>query len=374
MRILHIIPSLNTGGAERLTLDICRELKQQGHEIKLVTFYDINHYKYLSAEVNLQFLPVYVRPSVIGKWDIFLEPLNQLISDFKPDIIHSHLFEAEILSRENIFSGIRYFSHCHDNMPQLRNFSFTTLLSKKWLTDFYEKRHLVKEYLQCNNKFIAISKDAKQYFEETLPEKLRSNIFLLNNAIDFKRFNAVAQKRELDKIRLINVGSFVPKKNQQFLVEVVNELVKQKMDVKLVMLGDGPLLNEVKKKINDYGLQNFIECKGNVEQVEDYLLQANLYVHSATYEPFGLVLLEAMAAGLPVVSLDGRGNRDIMKDGENGFMLQQQDAILFSQKVISLFKNPEMYRELSSGAINTAKQYDIAEYVRKLVALYNTND
>src|SRR4051812_11008209 len=118
MKILHIIPSLNTGGAERLVLDTCRELKRQGHEGKLVIFQDKNDYKYLSAEVDVQYLPVYVRPSVFGKWAASIEPLERLISAFKPDIIHSHLFEAEILSREKIHKGIKYFSHCHDNMPQ----------------------------------------------------------------------------------------------------------------------------------------------------------------------------------------------------------------------------------------------------------------
>lgn len=373
MKILHIIPSLRTGGAERLVLDICNELKKQGHEVKLVYFYDRNDYQYLSEQINPLLLPIHVRPSVLGKWDINLEPLNELIRSFKPDVIHSHLFEAEILSRENLFKGIKYFSHCHDNMPQLRNFSFGTVFQKSRLTDFYEKQHLINKYLECNNKFIAISKDTKEYFENVLPEKLTRNIFLLNNAIDFKRFNAVNHKRELDRIIMINVGSFVSKKNQQFLVDVVKELVKRNADVKLTMLGDGPLLGDVKKKIIELGLQNCIECKGNVENVEHYLSEANLYVHSATYEPFGLVLLEAMAAGLPVIALDGRGNRDLMKDGENGFMLKEQNSTVFVEKIELVYKNQELYDKLSRGALQTTKTYDISEYVEKLMVVYQSN-
>ena len=147
MRILHIIPTLCIGGAERLVLDICRELKAQDHEVKLVYFHNKNEYQNLSEQVNPILLPVHVHPSVLGKWDINIEPLNELIRNFKPDIIHSHLFEAEIFSRENIFSGIKYFSHCHDNMLQFRNFSFETIFQKKLLTDFYEKQHLLKKYL-----------------------------------------------------------------------------------------------------------------------------------------------------------------------------------------------------------------------------------
>jgi glycosyltransferase involved in cell wall biosynthesis len=370
MRILHIIPSLNTGGAERLALDMCRELQRQRHEVKLVIFHDKNDYKYLSADVDVRLLPVYVHPSVFGKWQVNTGALNNLINEFRPDIIHSHLFEAEVLSRHKIHSGIKYFTHLHDNMPQFRNFSFQTLAEKRRLTDFYEKQYLLKKYAECDNKFIAISNDTKEYFQKTLPAPLSPNIFLLNNAVDFNRFNAVNHERTLESIRLVNAGSFVPKKNQQFLVDVVKELVKVRNDVKLVLLGDGPLLNDVKKKIKEYGLENHIECKGNVESVESYLAEANVYVHSATYEPFGLVLLEAMAAGLPVIALDGKGNRDIMKDYVGGLMIKEQDAKVFAEKILRLYREPQSYRKVSEESVGVAKRFGMGEYGRKLVEIY----
>ena len=370
MRILHIIPSLNTGGAERLTLDMCRELQRQGHEVKLVIAREVNHYPALSKEVDWKFLPVHVRPSVLNKWDINLEPLNQFIKSFRPEIIHSHLFEAEILSRENLHEGIRYFTHCHDNMPQFRNLSFETLFDKTRLTNFYEKQHLLQQYSKCDNRFIAISQDTQVYFQETLPASLSKNISLLNNAIDFKRFNAFNHTRETDAIRIVNVGSFVAKKNQQLLVEIVNELVKQRQNVKCVMLGDGPLLAEVKQKIADYGLKEVIECKGNVETVEDYLAEANIYVHTAIYEPFGLVLLEAMAAGLPVISLDGKGNRDIMVNYAKECLLQKADAKEFAIRILTLFNASARYKTMVQKSVTTSQRYDIHNYVAELTDLY----
>ncbi len=374
MRIIHIIPSLKTGGAERLTLDICNELQKQKHEVALLTFNEVNEFSFLSNKLKVRHLPVYVRPSLFRKWEVNIEALNELITGFRPDIIHTHLFEAEILSRENIFPDVSYFTHCHDNMPQFRNFSVSTIFEKRRLTDFYEKQHLLKKYQQCNNRFIAISEDTKKYFEQNLPKRLRKNIFLLSNAIDFHRFNAVNHERSLNTIRMVNVGSFVYKKNQQFLVDVVSALTKMKWDVKLVMLGNGVLLNDVKRKIEELGLQNFIDCPGNVNTVEQYLSNANVYVHSATYEPFGLVLLEAMAAGLPVVALDGRGNRDILKNNENGILIENQNAQLFANQIISLFKNKDKYRQTCTSALHTARSHDIKEYVIKLLKLYQGDD
>ncbi len=373
MKILHIIPSLAKGGAERLVIDIVIALNEHsGIEARLLVLeeniqYDISHVK-----KYLDIVPAGISLSLYKKNNLNINALHRYISSFNPDVIHTHLFSAEIVSRSINFPSAKYFSHCHDNMPQLRNLSLKTLFKKKYLTDFYEKQYLISRYLKCNNKFIAISNDAKQYFEKVLPPKLKQNIFLLSNAIDFNRFNAIAHERSLVQIRLVNTGSFVPKKNQQFLIDVVNELAKRKADVKLTLLGDGYLLDGVRKKISDYNLQDFIECKGNVERVEDYLAAANIYVHSATYEPFGLVLLEAMAAGLPVVCLDGGGNRDIIEQNKNGIMIYEQNAEAFADAILKIANDEKLYRKMSDYAVEYAKQFDIKSYADKLLELYKS--
>jgi glycosyltransferase involved in cell wall biosynthesis len=110
--------------------------------------------------------------------------------------------------------------------------------------------------------------------------------------------------------------------------------------------------------------------KGKVEKVEDYLEDSDIYLHSATYEPLGLVLLEAMAVGLPVITLDGKGNRDLIEEGKNGYMIYDQDPEKFAQKIIFLVKNKSKYAEISSYCKQYAEKYDIKEYVNKLYLLY----
>jgi glycosyltransferase involved in cell wall biosynthesis len=95
-----------------------------------------------------------------------------------------------------------------------------------------------------------------------------------------------------------------------------------------------------------------------------------MYVHSATYEPFGLALIEAMAAGLPVITLDGGGNRDIIEQHKNGMMLFKQDAHEFAQAIHSLAEDENQYRSISNNAIEFARNYDIKNYVDKLLDLY----
>jgi glycosyltransferase involved in cell wall biosynthesis len=93
-------------------------------------------------------------------------------------------------------------------------------------------------------------------------------------------------------------------------------------------------------------------------------------VHSATYEPFGLVLLEAMSAGLPVVCLDGHGNRELIREGENGFMVNPPDAKVFARRILDCVSSVETWNHFSTAAKDFVKPYDIEIYAQRLVRLY----
>ena len=234
----------------------------------------------------------------------------------------------------------------------------------------YERNILTKTINPSNNNFICISNDTYIYAKSVLPRKLRKNIHLLTNAIDVSRFSNSEVRIIKQKIKLINIGSFVEKKNQIFLIDVANELRSKGVNFKIVFLGDGELLKAVKSYAKKLNLDKQIVFKGKVEKVEENLKDSDFYVHSATYEPLGLVLLEAMATGLPVITLDGKGNRDLIEEGENGYMIYEQDPEKFAQKIIYLIENKDKYSEISNYCTEYAKQYDIKEYVNKLLLLY----
>jgi glycosyltransferase involved in cell wall biosynthesis len=355
MRIIHIIPSLKTGGAERLVLDICSQLKKnKSIEIILVSLSEVNDFEDENYDIEIKYIPSKVTLSITGKTHVEITELTTFINDFKPDIIHSHLFEAELISRWNINKKVNYFSHCHDNMSQLSGLT-TRKSIKKNITDFYEKKIIVKRYLTCKNQFIVISKDTKAYFINILPKKLIENIHLLPNAINYKKFQNNNVKKSI-KLRLINVGSFAPKKNQTFLVDILLELKNRGIQCELFLLGEGEELQKVKEKAFINGLNNEIHFLGNVNDVEEQLWKSHLYIHSAYYEPFGLVLLEAMAAGLPIVSLDGKGNRDFIENGMNGYILENEDPKLFSDIIINLIQNKELYGKIAEKGKVTAQK------------------
>jgi glycosyltransferase involved in cell wall biosynthesis len=91
------------------------------------------------------------------------------------------------------------------------------------------------------------------------------------------------------------------------------------------------------------------------------------------YEPFGLVILEAMASGLPVVSLDGFGNRELMKESENGFMVPNNaTAEDFAEKIIYFISNPSEIERMGKFAVEFSKHYDIDHYTDRLIEIYTS--
>jgi glycosyltransferase involved in cell wall biosynthesis len=391
MKILHIIPTLSKGGAERLVLDIVKKLNSLNNiDARLVIFradikYDVSEIKQL-----ISIVPSSVQLSFIKKWKINVSNLQECIDNFKPDIIHTHLFEAELVSRFCKYPKARWFSHVHDNLVQFKNWSWSNL-TKVSKTNWYEKQVLLKQYKNNGGThFIAISKHTESYINSV---QFKYPVTLLHNAIDVKRFQKPADfnksctdsgsspvenqplasalninpQPQPSTLSLINIGSFVPKKNQTFLLDIVIELSEREVHANCLFLGDGPLKMEVMNKAKELGILDQCNFLGNVENVEEYLWQSDVYIHTASYEPLGLVLLEAMAAGLPVVTLDGAGNRDIMINGKNGFLIENQNPEEFADRILEVYQN----KEISDFNTEFAKKFDIESYCEKLLNLYD---
>lgn len=299
---------------------------------------------------------------------------QEIVEEFKPDVIHSHLFEADIIARSYFKKGVTYFSHGHDNMWQLTRLKNLNNLNKQAFTNLIERHWLMKQYRKTNTSFIAISKDVEAFFSQNLDKKLKNNVFLLLNGIDTKRFfNDLDRTIEIaEKIRIVSVGNLVPKKNHRFLIDIAVVLKQKNLAFSIDILGYGPLQEELENYARVNNVSDHIHFRGNVKNVEDYLKKANVYVHPANYEPLGLVLIEAMASGLPVICLDGRGNRDLMIHGKNGYIFQEENSEQFVETIIELFDDQKKYLEISSFAKEFSGQFDIKNYVENLVDLYES--
>ncbi len=372
LKVLHIIPSLAKGGAERLALDICKELSsRQGIEVKLIYLHPVNQYEKLSEGVQIEYVPAAVHLSVLRKSVANVEKLNAAIASFNPDIIHTHLFEAELVSRWNIKSGTTYFSHAHWNTIELQKPKIKSLFSKRGIIDWFVYRNMLKAYKACLNRFITISGNTTNFYKENLPDFIE-RIHYLPNGIDTKLF-APLKPREISKkesVKIISVGSLIERKNQLFQIEIAEILRSRGLNFHLNIVGQGKMYAAIKQRIEELNLAEYVTLTGISDAVEALYQNADIFLHTAKYEPFGLVIVEAMAAGLPVICFNGGGNKELIENGKNGYLIQEFDSQTFADRIIELSQTPELYTYASNYAIESVKKYDIAPYVDELLKLY----
>ena len=155
MKILHIIPSLEIGGAERLAIDIVGALnKVDKIDASLVVLHDNIAYDVSSIEQVLKVIPAKIHLSIYRRNKFDLAKLQNYVDEFAPDVIHTHLYEAEIIAKSLRYSKASWFCHFHDNMPQMARFSLKTVFNKSLLINFFERSYLLQKNKAFKNNLL----------------------------------------------------------------------------------------------------------------------------------------------------------------------------------------------------------------------------
>lgn len=378
-RIAIVLPSMACAGAEVLMASHAKALTDLGHTVAIVCFQ--KHYpswanfpdiEELLRKIDLIELDCSVAFRFLRNPVLRNRAWIDFIQSFKPDIIHSNLYLSELLVHSYINEKIKYVSHGHDNMPQLRRFGFKTLFSKKLLANWWERRWLMKQYEKSKTHFIAISEDVEAYLKENCPS-LNGRITRVPNAIDRKRFLVKRDDNSPKPVfKLLSVGSLVPKKNHAYLIGVAKILKEKGYSFEINVLGDGPLREDLVLKTEIAGCANNLFFRGSVPDVPRWMAESDLYVHPANYEPFGLVLIEAMTSGMPVISLDGRGNRGLIENGVTGYFLPvdapQEE---FVKRVEEVMLDREKLIKMGLAAQEFSEAFDIRQYCERILQLYD---
>ncbi len=371
LKVAHIIPQLSQGGAEQLTLNIHHALNQNPNvQSKLFYFQPVADYGPPEL-LGTQFLPAQVQLRLFSGLQGQVEELEAAIRAYSPQVVHCHLYESELVRACFKPGPWVHISTVHDNMRQLSPPS--SFLKKPYWIQRASRTTLLRAFRQTRNHFLAISEDTRNYLHQVLPADMHPRIALLKNAVPLNRF-AFPERPDWQPgqtLHLINVGSFVPKKNQAMALDVLQELLKVGIDTRLTFAGDGPLKSQVQLLAEAKGVQNRCSFLGNVQNIEAHYRHADLYLHTAWEEPFGLVLVEAMASGLSVVALDAGGNRELIQDGINGRLLPRQASP--SEVALSIqtwMSQASAQRHARKNALEFAAEFGMPAYVDALLNHY----
>lgn len=170
---------------------------------------------------------------------------------------------------------------------------------------------------------------------------------------------------------LVSIGRLATEKNFETLLAAAARVMARRDDVQLVLIGDGPQRKELERTVRSLGIQARVTFTGRLpfEQVPGTLKAADLFCFASVTETQGLVTMEAMAAGLPVVAVNATGTRDSVVHRQEG-LLTENDAGALAQAIQQALDDEALYVRLKTGAQEKAKLFDMMVQTEKMVAVY----
>jgi N-acetyl-alpha-D-glucosaminyl L-malate synthase BshA len=364
------------GGGGVICKDISEELADQGHKVTVITsLYQnlkeqetVNGVEVLRVKVmNRKKQDVASLPSMLSYVPSAIKAAKQILSKTKYDVINTHFAIPTgpagqyISSRFNIPNVLSI--HGGDIYDPSKSLSphKTPLL-----------KQAVKAILNKADRVIAQSSDTKNN---------ALNFYKLNRDIDviplgikpnqFREVNRVSLGLPDVKIVLCTVGRLVRRKNLPELLEIFS-LIKNEIPAKLIVIGDGPEYQSLMEVVKQLNLTNDVQFTGRVSDEEkfQYLSASDIYVSTAMHEGFGIVFLEAMECGLPVVCYDKGGQVDFLKDGITGLMLKLGDKESFKRRLVGLLNNKEVMKKIGEENKSYVKNFYIGSIANKYLSLF----
>lgn len=364
--ILHLIPGLYLGGSEKVLETIVIHQSKCGYNA-IVLCFEKTKFEIFFSDLNIIHCDVQFTNSIWTKRGIKIEEYETIVDQIAPHYIHSHAYWTDLISHWNLRKEITYITHFHLCYDQFDNFNLKTIFSKhvyRWI----DKQLMTKKYCAPNCQFIAASRYVKEFYSARLPAEVVDRISTLPNPVDDKYFILEAKEIHYD---LLTVGRLEIVKNHKFLIDIVKSIKERGMDIRLVIVGDGVLKEELQNAVADLGLSGNIIFLGVVKDLREVFSNSLMYVHTSLAETFGLSILEAMAAGLPVVTGNFEGiDESVLINQHNVLIAKNGDLEDFIEKILLLKKDANLARKLSTSGRVTASKFSLKNYIESIDKYY----
>ena len=310
--------------------------------------------------------------------NIFLRRLRQQVKAFKPDIIHVHhpfwlgslgLFLGRRLKVPVVYTYHTRLEHYAHFVP-LPGMLFRNLISHA----------LIKRFSNKCDGVIVPTYSTEEYLRMI---GVKSPSFVQPTGIEYDRFRAVSNEA-VERLReqlgigeekvLVSVSRLSNEKNIDFMIEAIASLRDRTSEpFRFLIIGDGHQRDRLQDLIDDQGLSDHITLVGAVppDDMAVYYRLGDLFLFASKSETQGMVILEAMAAGLPVVAVRSSGIDDVMRQGYNGYKTPEK-IDLWRDQVQHLLEDEALRRELSAHALEFARDYSVERFAEDVKKIYAT--
>lgn len=356
MNVLHTIISFNVGGAEKLLVDTMNNWDCDNDSIILCIINNSYKDNMINRINNRDGLKIEYLNREIGSKNLnFLRKYISLIKENKIDIIHCHDKESVIIGSiaKLIYPKLKIYYTVHD-------------------TGIYEtigKTNILMHKIFVKN-MIAISDAVKK---DILSRGIKENkVTVIHNGIDFSPYEKIIKQKD-EYYNIGCVARIQPKKKGQDVLINAIKIVKDKYPIVRCYFAGGyeekdkSDMDMLKRLIDENGLAKNIFFLGSIDNVPKFLENMDLFVLPSRQEGFGLVVVEAMAAKIPVIASDIDGPKEIIGDNKYGTLFKSENHIDLANKIIMNIENHKDVYDVYSYA---KKNFSINSMIDKLLEVY----
>ncbi len=353
------------GGVASHVKELALNLSLRGHEVAVLT-------KKVTGRVAVSYQLIELEPPEYLRSFRGLSGngvLKRILERYRPDIVHAHhaftpiplltLRAAFVNGYGTVLTNHSAYLYNYDYLLKALGYIVYPLRTVFWKTD----------------RIIAVSRVAAKFIRTFAPQ---ARITVIPNGVDTAKFSPRGSKKFREMIGgdflILYVGRLVHRKGVHLLVDAMTYLKDEIPNAKLVIAGSGHLYSVLKEKIETNDLKDSVVLLGKVDErdLPDLYRSADIFVLPSLYgESFGIVVLEAMASGLPVIASPVGGVREVIKNCVNGILLKEKSPRSIALQVLKLYQNPRLRKSLALKARKTAvERYDWKIVAKKVEKVY----
>lgn len=366
MKLLYFTIQINlVGGLARIVIDKINWLVTHGYDVVLcnIEALDVKPAYPIDSRVRLIRGDIQTKPGgVLTRAKGVIGAINrtkEIIQQVKPDIIINAHCPLVTWILPFVCRNIPKIVEVHQSRQGLEVFN------RQFMSPFarWGHRHAIKWIYSRYNQFVVLTNGDKEAWGckncIVIPNFFNPNHNIKDNV------NLSANKQ------IILLARLMPQKRIDLMIDIWSLLAKDFPDWKVNVLGEGMLRPLLEEKIRTLNLQESFWMPGEVKDVTNELQSSDILCLTSEYEGFGIVLIEAMAKGIPVIAFEYVGVHDIINDGMDGFIIPFGDVKGYAEKLRQLMENKELRQQLGNEGLSSVHKFDKDKVMRKWEDLFN---
>ncbi|MBR6033767.1 MAG: glycosyltransferase family 4 protein [Clostridia bacterium] len=350
------------------------ELIRLGHDVRMLVL-SPNRKSFVNKnEYYIGSLPMPVYPSA----RISLKKHDKLIKEiinWKPDIVHIQTeFSSRILANRIIRKlNIPFVITCHGMYEEyIKYIHIPRTIGRPII------KRLSNKYYNPSSAVIVPSNKMK---EKLMEYKIKCPIEVIPTGINLSNYQKKLSQEEKNKILsslhlknndkyIVTVSRLGAEKNIDELIEYLPELIEKDKEIKFIIVGDGPYKNELKEKAKKLSVTDNVIFTGMIKPTEvyKYYQLGNIFVSASTSETQGLIFVEALACGMPMVCRKDKCLEEVIENGVNGFIFENKDE--FIEQILSIINNKDLAEKMGQISYKKSNNFSKEEFGIRMEKLY----